>query len=146
MKSNVLKLTTFALVAGVALPFGCATSTGKSAAAPTASTYQAKDLAGSTWKLPMTSNGRDGRTVSFKPRGGNVYDVVLTNVGSQLEKVAGAYEGLVLMELQKEGASGNFTGIERVPGRDLAEVHCSISATADEMKCNNEDWVWVRES
>jgi hypothetical protein len=142
MKSLHKLTCTAALMACTVLPTACATGAGTSVTA----NKSTADLTGSTWKLPMTQAGRDGRLVEFKAHGRNGYHVVLKKVGNQLEKVVGAYEGLVLMELTQDGSPRNFTGIERVPGRDLAEVRCSISAAADEMKCNNEDWVWLRDS
>jgi hypothetical protein len=50
------------------------------------------------------------------------------------------------MELETDGSPRMLRGIERIPGRDLTEVRCTISAKADEMKCNNEEWVWLRDS
>ncbi len=138
--SSVFKL--LALLALTLLPGACATGGSAVASAPI---KQPQDLLGTTWKLAMTGDGRDGRHIEFRKGERNLH-AVLTVVGSRLQKVVGAYPGHVLMELVPDGSPTTFIGIERVPGRDLAEVRCSISAKGDEMKCSNEEWVWTRES
>jgi hypothetical protein len=105
-----------------------------------------QDLAGTRWKLPMVQGARDGRTIEFRPAGTQGYRAVLTKVGMQLQKVVGAYEGAVMMELIADRSPGTFRGVEQIPGQDLREVTCSLSASGEEMKCSNEDWIWMRDS
>ena len=130
------------LASGLLILGACATG-----AAPAASGQASGpvELAGTRWKLPMTEGNLDGRTIEFK-RGAANYQGVLVNVGRYLSGKVGAYEGLVLMELVPEGATGTFKGFERVPGRDeLTEVFCSVTASGREMKCSAESTPWTRE-
>jgi hypothetical protein len=103
------------------------------------------DLAGTTWKLPATAEGFDGRTVRFEKIEGNRYLAVLKVVGRQLEATAGAYEGVVLMDVVFDAADNTLSGLERIPGRTAREVSCSVSASAREMKCNTAGTVWLRQ-
>jgi hypothetical protein len=103
-----------------------------------------ENLEGTRWKLPFTEGGIDGRIIEFK-RGAGGYEAVLTVVGRKLEGKAGARQGLVLMELVPAGQKNTFKGIERLPGEDLTEVLCSVSADGRAMKCNGEDTAWERQ-
>jgi hypothetical protein len=132
------------LIAGALMSVACA-STGGSAGAPTAINKPA-DLLGTRWKLPMTEKGRDGRAIEFKYSSDHRIQAVLTKVGDQLDKVVGAHEGAVIMELVPAGPPRTYAGTQRTPGRDHVEVLCSVSASGSELKCNTEDWVWLRES
>ena len=145
LKPRPVHIITALALGSTLLANGCATSKASSHSRESLAITQPKDLLGTTWKLPMSAKGRDGRKIEFRYNNGALH-AVLTNVGDQLDKVAGAYEGLVLMELAPDGKPTHLTGIERIPGRELTPVHCSVSATGQEMKCNNEDWVWMRES
>jgi hypothetical protein len=140
----------FGLVAGVglitaALLSGACASSGGSAAAPTA-INQPADLLGTRWTLPMSEKGRDGRTIEFKYGADHRIHAVLTKVGDQLDKVVGAHEGAVIMELVPAGPPRTYAGTQRTPGKDHVEVLCSVSVSGSELKCNTEDWVWHRQS
>jgi hypothetical protein len=132
------------LIAGALVTGACATS-GGGASAPTAINKPA-DLLGTRWKLPMNEKGRDGRTIEFKYGADHRIHAVLTKVGDQLDKVVGAHEGAVIMELVPAAAPRTYAGTERTPGRDHVDVLCSVSASGSELKCNTEDWVWLRVS
>jgi hypothetical protein len=139
LKTALASLLAMSLSAGA-----CATGPGPAGAGMPAIT-KAADLPGTKWKLPISGSKRDGRVIEFK-RGERGYNAVLTKVGDQLDKVVGAYEGAVIMELVPDQATRTFTGIHHGPGHDEANVTCSLSASGDELKCNNEDWAWVRQS
>jgi hypothetical protein len=135
------------LLAGAALSTGCATSGGNAGPAPTAlAITKPSDLLGTKWKLPMTGEGRDGRVIEFKNGPDHRIHAILTKVGAQLDKVVGAYEGADIMELVPDGSPLRYSGTEQIPGKDMVDVHCSISASGEELKCNNENWPWVRVS
>ena len=134
----------FWITAGTLMLFlgGCAT-----AGASKPDTFgPVESLVGTTWKLPMSATGLDGRCIEFKIGENRRYHGILTEVGLQLDKTAGAYPGLVLMELVPDGDPNTYKGFERVPGRELNEVRCSVSDDGGEMKCTTESTPWKRES
>lgn len=132
-------------MAGALLGGACATTTTTTTgAAVVAEAGGQPQLVGTRWKLSMTEGGYDGRIIEFK-RGPGRYQGVLTKVGRQLDGKLGAHEGLVLMELVPDRQVGTFRGLERVPGRDINEVICSVRADGGAMKCNTESTLWARQ-
>jgi hypothetical protein len=103
------------------------------------------ELSGSTWQLPATASGLDGRTVRFHKVDGDRYVAVLKDVGRQLESTAGAYEGAVMMDVVLDPASNTLSGLERLPGQAPTDILCSVFASGREMKCNNANTVWERQ-
>ena len=136
-------LAACALVSGGCASSGASAGSGNAALPPIT---KPADLLGTKWTLPMTEGGRDGRTIEFRYGDDKRIHAILTKVGFQLDKVVGAREGADIMELVPDGSQLIYRGTERIPGKELEEVRCSVSASGRELKCTTANWPWVRVS